>query len=87
MTLRRLPLGLLLLFAAALFAAPAVRAAGPAARSLVTTDGTLYEVRTGTVADLALEDVDIDPATQVIQWTSQKESAPGSRESRRKPRR
>ena len=39
-------------------------------RTLLSTDGTLYEVRAGTVADLEITNLDLDPDTYVVLWGS-----------------
>ena len=39
-------------------------------RTLLSTDGTLYEVRAGTVADLQITNLDLDPDTYVVLWGS-----------------
>ena len=72
MTPRRHPLSRLPgpLAAALLLAAGFALAADFPKKTLVTTDGTLYEARTGTVADLGITNLNIDPGTFVIEWTS-----------------
>lgn len=39
-------------------------------KTLLTTDGTLYEARTGTVGELGIINLDLDPALYVIEWAS-----------------
>lgn len=57
--------------AAALFlAAGFALAADVPKKTLVTTDGTLYEARSGTVADLGITNLNLDPGTFVIEWAS-----------------
>jgi hypothetical protein len=57
--------------AAALFlSAGFALAADIPSKTLVTTDGTLYEARTGTVADLGITNLNLDPGTFVIEWAS-----------------
>lgn len=61
---------LLLLAAALLLAAGPAPAADIPTRKLLTTDGTLYEVRTGTAGDLGITNVGLDPDVYVIEWAS-----------------
>lgn len=69
--LEKLPAAVLALAALLLFFAPGLaRAADVQKRTLLTTDGTLYTARAGTVADLALTDLDLDADTYVVEWSS-----------------
>ena len=65
--------------AAALGGGLALAAADIPKKSLLTTDGTLYEVRTGTVADLDIKDTDFDPETFVIEWAATTQDGTKSR--------
>jgi hypothetical protein len=58
------------LAAALLLAAGFAMAADIPKKSLITTDGTLYEARTGTVGDLGITNTSLDPGTYVIEWSS-----------------
>jgi hypothetical protein len=60
------------LLAAALLglAAASLQAADMPKKTLVTTDGTLWAVRTGTVADLGAANTGLDPASYAIEWSS-----------------
>lgn len=39
-------------------------------RTLLTTDGTLWGIRTGNVADLGATNLNLDPASYAIEWSS-----------------
>jgi hypothetical protein len=52
------------------FAAGVATAADVQKRSLLTTDGTLYQARAGTVADLGITDLDLNADTYVVAWSS-----------------
>jgi len=64
-------------FAAAFFAAVVLAAfASPMAaeeKSLLATDGTLYEVRAGLAADLGAAGSDLEPADYVIEWAARRQ--------------
>jgi hypothetical protein len=63
-------------FAAAFFAALALAFASSAAaeeKSLLATDGTLYEVRAGLAADLGVAGSDLEPADYVIEWAARRQ--------------
>jgi hypothetical protein len=59
-----------LLFASLLVAARFALAAAPEEKTLLTTDGTLYTLRAGTVSDLGITNLDLDPDTFVVEWGS-----------------
>ncbi|MGH9364431.1 MAG: hypothetical protein ACRD1B_04080 [Thermoanaerobaculia bacterium] len=59
-----------LLFASLLLAAGFAFAAGTEERTLLTTDGTLYRARAGTVADLGITNLGLDPDLYVVEWGS-----------------
>jgi hypothetical protein len=52
------------------FAAGLARAADVQKRTLLTTGGTLFQARAGTVADLGITDLDLDADTYVVEWSS-----------------
>lgn len=52
------------------FASLTARAADISTRTLVTTDGTLWGVRSGTIGDLGDANVGLDPATYAVEWSS-----------------
>ena len=69
-----------LLAAALLLVAGLGLAADIPKKSLVTTDGTLYEARTGTAGDLGITRAGLDPGTYVIEWSSLKQDGTQNRD-------
>ncbi len=59
-----------LLAAAVVFAAGVALAADIPKRSLITTDGTLYEARAGKIGDLGITNLGLDRETYAVEWAS-----------------
>jgi len=62
-----------LLLAAVALAAGLATSAVAEEKSLLTADGTLYEVRSGSAIDLALSGASISPDDYFIEWTSRRQ--------------
>ena len=58
------------LIAAAAFVAAVAMPAAAEEKSLLAADGTLFEIRAGTVVDLGVSDGSLRPDDYVIEWTS-----------------